>query len=138
MTEPFFPGNFIFPQILAKIAPNDRKIGLFGFFEKFCHYFFWKYIKMKTGIIINISPPITYLAKFCFSSYGQKYCWPMELQDSLKCNISRKKWMMKFILFFSSKFSTRWYHHSGCAYPDMSEVPKIRSFHIFAISLRKS
>ena len=52
---------------------------------------------MKTNIIIDILPPISYLTKFCFSSYRPKCCWPIELQDSLKCNISRKKWMMKFI-----------------------------------------
>ena len=55
---------------------------------------------MKTSII-DISPPITYLAKFWFSIYGPKCCWPIELQDSLKCNISRKKWMMKFIFVMS-------------------------------------
>ena len=30
---------------------------------------------MKTNIIVYISPPISYLAKFCFSSYGPKCCW---------------------------------------------------------------
>ena len=55
---------------------------------------------MKTSII-DISPPITYLAKFWFSIYGPKCCWPIELQDSLKCNISRRKWMMKFIFVMS-------------------------------------
>ena len=52
---------------------------------------------MKTNIVIDILPSISYLAKFRFSSYGPKCCWPIKLQDSLKCNISRKKWMMKFI-----------------------------------------
>ena len=52
---------------------------------------------MKTIIVIGISPPITYVAKFLFPSYASKCCWPIELQDSVKCNISRKKWMMKFI-----------------------------------------
>ena len=53
---------------------------------------------MKTSIVIDVSPPIKYLAKFCFSSYGQKCCWPIELPVSLKCNnISRKKWIVKFI-----------------------------------------
>ena len=40
---------------------------------------------------------ISYLAKFRFSSYGPKCCWPINLLDSLKCNISRMKWMMKCI-----------------------------------------
>ena len=52
---------------------------------------------MKTSIIIDISPQITYLAKFWFSSYGLERCWPIELPDSLKYIISRKKWMMKFV-----------------------------------------
>ena len=26
-----------------------------------------------------------------------KFCWPIKMEDSLKCNISRKNWMMKFI-----------------------------------------
>ena len=52
---------------------------------------------MKTYIVIDISPPIPYLAKFLFSCYGPKCCQPMKLQDSLKCNISREKWIMKFI-----------------------------------------
>ena len=34
---------------------------------------------MNTNIVIidtniDISPPVPYLAKFCFSSYGPKYC----------------------------------------------------------------
>ena len=29
--------------------------------------------------------------KFWFSSYGPKCCQPIKLQDSLKCNISKKK-----------------------------------------------
>ena len=52
---------------------------------------------MKTIIVTDISPPITYLAKFRFSSYGPKYCWPIELQDSLKCDILTKKLMIKII-----------------------------------------
>ena len=93
---------------------------------------------MKTSIVIDISPPITYLAKFCFSSYGRKCCWPIELQDSLKCNISRKKWMMLFLACReNSKFSKNWYYHFGCAYLDMPKVPKIRSLHIYAISSEK-
>ena len=52
---------------------------------------------MKNDIVNDIWPPIPYLAKFSFLSYGPKCCQPIKLQDSLKCNISRKKWMMKFI-----------------------------------------
>ena len=52
---------------------------------------------MKTNIVIGISPPAPYLAELWSSSYGPKCCQPIKLQDSLKCNISRKKWMMKRI-----------------------------------------
>ena len=52
---------------------------------------------METNIVVDISSPIPYLGKFCFSSYGPKYCQPIKLQDSLKCNISKKKLMMKYI-----------------------------------------
>ena len=50
---------------------------------------------MKTIIVTDIWPPITYQAKFWFSSYGPKCCWPIKLQGSLKCNASRKKWNNK-------------------------------------------
>ena len=52
---------------------------------------------MKTNIIIDILPLFSHLAKFCFSSYGGKYHGQIKLQDSSKCNISRKKRIMKFI-----------------------------------------
>ena len=45
---------------------------------------------MGTNIVVDISPPIPYQAKFWFSSYGPKCCQPIKLQDSLKCNISKK------------------------------------------------
>ena len=38
-----------------------------------------------------------YLGRFWFSSYGAKSCQPVKLQNFLKCNISLKKSMMKFI-----------------------------------------
>ena len=37
----------------------------------------------------------------------------------------------------TSKFSASWYYRFGCAYPDMLEVRKIRSLHVFAISPEK-
>ena len=45
---------------------------------------------METDIAVDISPPIKYLAKFWFLSYGPKCYQPIRLQDSLKCDISRK------------------------------------------------
>ena len=52
---------------------------------------------MEANIVVGISPPIPYLKKFWYSSYGPKCCQPIKLQDSLKCNISRRKWIIKFI-----------------------------------------
>ena len=52
---------------------------------------------METDVVVDVSPPIPYLKKFWFSSYEPKWCQPIKLKDSLKCNISRKKWLMKFI-----------------------------------------
>ena len=46
--------------------------------------------------MLSTYPP-TYLTKFWVSSYGPKCCRPIKLQDSLKCNIVRKKRIMKFI-----------------------------------------
>ena len=51
---------------------------------------------MKTSIV-NISPPISCLAKFCFLNNWPNCCLPIKLQNSLKYNISRKKWMIKLI-----------------------------------------
>ena len=52
---------------------------------------------MKTNIVIDISLQIPYLVNFWVSSYEPKCYQPIKLQDSLKCNISRKKWTMKYI-----------------------------------------
>ena len=46
----------------------------------------------------DFSLPVPFLVKFWFSSYGPKCCWPIKLQESLTCTISRKKWMMKYII----------------------------------------
>ena len=61
LTEPFFPGKFIFGPNLGKKAPNGPKIRFLGFFEKFCDVSFsWKKSIMKINIVIDILP--TYLA----------------------------------------------------------------------------
>ena len=52
---------------------------------------------METNIVADVSPPIPYLEKFWFCSNEPKCCQPIKLQVPLRCNISRKKGMMKFI-----------------------------------------
>ena len=77
---------------------------------------------MKTSIVTDISPLITYLEKFWFSSYKPKCSWSIELSAylchmhvavglmqqkhfrhfrTLKCDISRKRWMMNFLFAMS-------------------------------------
>ena len=46
---------------------------------------------METNLVVYISPPIPYLAKLWFLSYGPKCCQPIKLQDSLKCDMSSMK-----------------------------------------------
>ena len=52
---------------------------------------------METNVVVDVSPPMSYLARFLFWSYGPKCCHPIKLHDSLKCNILGKKRMMKCI-----------------------------------------
>ena len=94
---------------------------------------------METNIVVDISPQISYLAKFWFSSYGSKCCQPIKLQDFLKCNISKKKWMMKFIfgLQINIEVFYRLYYHFGFVQLGMPKVPKMRSLDIFAITPEK-
>ena len=53
---------------------------------------------MKTNIVIDTLLPVPCVVTFWFSSYGPMCCQPIKQQHSLKCNMSRKKRMMKFIL----------------------------------------
>ena len=94
---------------------------------------------METNIVVDISPQISYLAKFWFSSYGSKCCQPIKLQDFLKFNISKKKWMMKFIfgLQINIEVFYRLYYHFGFVQLGMPKVPKMRSLDIFAITPEK-
>ena len=52
---------------------------------------------MKNNNSIDISSLISYLENVWVSIYGSKCCQSIKLQDSWKCNISRKKWIMNFI-----------------------------------------
>ena len=86
---------------------------------------------MKTSVVIDISLPIPYLAEFWFLSYGPKCCHPIKLQDSLKCNISRKKWWGLFLeCRWTSEFFTSWYYHFGCRHAENIQNNKlVISFH---------
>ena len=84
-------------------CPNCGKKGL-KWLQNKVFWILWKISLVFPGnnlkwklIVIDILPPIPYMAKFWFLSFGPKYCWLIKLQDYLKCNISREKWMIKFI-----------------------------------------
>ena len=51
----------------------------------------WLFKLMYWGFRLNHKN--WYFSNNISSSYGVKCSWPMKLQDSLICNISRKKWM---------------------------------------------
>ena len=92
-----------------------------------------------------ISPAVPHLAKFWLSSYRPKCCQPIKLQGSLKYNISRQNWLMKFIFgrqinisldkvkssvkISKDKSSTSWYYHFGCVQSGLLKVPIIRSLY---------
>ena len=94
---------------LPENGQNGSKIVFFAFFEKKNFIIFsWKKSKIKNNVVIYISLQPLYLIKFWFSSYGPKCSQPIRLQDSLKCNISRKERGSKMIFFISRniKFPT--------------------------------
>ena len=99
----FFQENSILPIFGEKGSPNGSKIGFFRFFEKNCRQFFLEVTEMKNNIVIDFLSPIPYQAKSWFSSSGPKCYWAMKSHDSWTCNISRKKWMMKFIFWHADK-----------------------------------
>ena len=65
--------------------------------------------------------------------WGNFWWWG---EDSHVISQERGEWCL--FLPHTSKFSTSWYYHLGCAYPDKPKVPKIKSLHIFAISPEKN
>ena len=83
-----FRGTFCFSQKWAQWA----KIS--GVLEKKNSLVF-SLNNLKWNIVIYISLQSPYLSKVWFLSYVSKCFWPIRLQDSSKCNISRKKWETK-------------------------------------------
>ena len=85
---------------------------------------------MKTDIVIDISPPIPYLEKFWFSSYGPKcrssciILWNVISQERSESSKWRHRTLLQAHTFILNL-------------RNMSKVPKIRSLHVFAISPEK-
>ena len=82
---------------MGKRVQNGYKKGFLDFLKNVVISFSWSQSKMENSFVVDMSPPIPYLAKFCFSSNGSKCCQPIKLQDSWKCNISEEKSVMNFI-----------------------------------------
>ena len=94
---------------------------------------------MKTNIVIDISPQ--YLAKFWVSGDGSKCCQPINLQDSLNCNILQTKWMMKFVFWMKINIENVLQDDSityGVRNQTCSKYPKQQVCNIFAIKMSKN
>ena len=90
--------KILFYPKMKKMGPKRSENGVFLHISKdFVISFFLKQSKMKNHIVIYISPQTPFLSKFWFSSYVPKCPWPDRFNDSLKCNISRKKRTIKLI-----------------------------------------
>ena len=83
-----FRGTFCFARKWAQWAKNS------GVFWK-KNYLVFSLNNLKLNIVIYISLQSPCLSKAWFLSYVSKCFWPIRLQDSSKCNISRKKWETK-------------------------------------------
>ena len=92
LKELFFPGKFIFAKIWVKRAQNGPKIGSFWIFKKILSLVLFGNIKWK--LILQL---IFHHQSHILQNSSSWYCQPVKLQNSLKCNVSRKKWMMKFV-----------------------------------------
>ena len=80
----FFPGKFIFAQILGKRVINGPQNRFFWILWNILSLVFPRNnLKWKLIFVICISSPILHWVKSWFSSYGPKCCWRIRLQDSL-------------------------------------------------------
>ena len=111
---------------------------LYGWGEELCCWWNRKF-SGKVYFFPKLGKKGPYRAKFWFSSYELKCCWSIKLQDSLKCNISRKKWMMRVtcgmqinMVVFYMLILLFWVYAARHA-----QSTQNRSFHIFAIFTEK-
>ena len=131
----FFKKNSFLPKFGQK-GPEWAQKKILDFLKNFVMLVFLRNNLKSKLIYLVIDILSTRLAKFWVLSYGSKCCQPIKLQDSLKCNIVRMRWTMKFIFckqinieVFCKVILSFWVSVTR----HMSKVPKI-SFHIFAIS----
>ena len=75
-------------------GPRNR---VFWIFVKMPFDFPEKHFKVKVLLIFYFPLQSLCLAQFMFWNYQSKCSWSIRLQDSWKCNISRKYWGIKLI-----------------------------------------
>ena len=88
---------FSLSQSWKKKSGKNRFLRKILFSHKWCFLYFLKHFAiffpgnyLKWKIISLFAFHHKHLWIFWFSSYGPMYPWPIRLQDSLKCNYSRK------------------------------------------------
>ena len=64
--------KFIIPQFVQKMPKIGPELEFLEFLKTFIISFVsWEWFKLKASIVIDISPPITCLAKFCSRVMGR-------------------------------------------------------------------
>ena len=98
MTEHFFSLKIHFCQNLGKEDLKWLEIRFSWIFKKILSLAFPENDAKWKLILSLIFHHYSHIYQNSASQVmGPKYCWSIKLQDSLKCNISRKKQIMKFI-----------------------------------------
>ena len=92
---------------------------------------------MKIIWILDFPSQKLCLAKFLFWSYCPKCCPPIRLQDSFKCEISRKKMRVQ-VDFWFPQFPTSGCYHFWLVWWGIPKVPKITSLQYPCNISRKS
>ena len=81
---------------LSDGAKNDPKEGL-SFWQKLSYDSSENSGEWKITFFFCFLVQTLYLGKFLFLSYFPKYSCPVRLQDSFKCNMARKNWVIILI-----------------------------------------
>ena len=94
--NPFLQQNLFFPKLGQK-DPNWPQNRVFWIFWRILSFVFLGN-NLKWKLILLIFHDQSYIWQNSGSEVmDQNACQPIKLQNSLKCNISRIKWMIKFI-----------------------------------------
>ena len=95
--------NLVMPKLWAKRAQNWQQKRIFWIFWKILSLVIpGNNLKWKLILLLTFHHQ-SHICQFWLSCYGPKCCWPIKLQDSLKCNVSIKKWMINCINRYADK-----------------------------------